>query len=190
VGANRIARWDGQSWSALGSGLNGTVRAFEVFDDGNGSGPDLIVGGQFLSSPAGDSHLARFGCQSPLQGFTLTTPESGAAGEAELSVVAGWDGAGIVPRFVLQPENPARQGVLLLSEPGPALSLAGESAALRGTVATPWLVLPLSGAEASSLPAAARRARSGRELQVQALFLDDPAGSLRCSNAVGLHLER
>ena len=36
VDANRIARWDGSRWSALGTGLNDTVRALAVFDDGAG----------------------------------------------------------------------------------------------------------------------------------------------------------
>lgn len=56
VAANRIARWDGSSWSALGSGLVGVnsgnfqigVRALAVFDDG--SGPALFVGGEFFSA--------------------------------------------------------------------------------------------------------------------------------------------
>src|SRR6266436_3774410 len=30
VSANRIAKWDGSSWSALGSGMNGTVNALAV----------------------------------------------------------------------------------------------------------------------------------------------------------------
>lgn len=50
VRANRIARWDGSTWSALGSGMNGTVWALTVFDDG--SGPGLYAGGLF--STAGD----------------------------------------------------------------------------------------------------------------------------------------
>lgn len=49
--ANSIARWDGSSWSALGSGLNsnsgpGFVHALTVFDDG--SGPALYAGGSFI----------------------------------------------------------------------------------------------------------------------------------------------
>ena len=48
VAANRIARWDGASWSPLGSGTNGTVRALAVFDDG--SGPALFAGGPFTSA--------------------------------------------------------------------------------------------------------------------------------------------
>lgn len=47
--ANRIARWDGSSWSALGAssenGANGSVVDLAVFDDGDG--PALFVGGYF-----------------------------------------------------------------------------------------------------------------------------------------------
>jgi hypothetical protein len=51
--ASRVAKWDGASWSALGSGLNSTtfassVRALTVFDDGNGSA--LYAGGAFLTA--------------------------------------------------------------------------------------------------------------------------------------------
>ena len=39
--ANRIAKWDGSSWSALGSGMNDKVAALAV------SGSDLYAGGHF-----------------------------------------------------------------------------------------------------------------------------------------------
>ena len=48
VAVGGIAKWDGASWSALGSGISGSgarVLAFEVFDDG--SGPALYAGGTF-----------------------------------------------------------------------------------------------------------------------------------------------
>jgi trimeric autotransporter adhesin len=45
--ANRIARWDGNQWSPLGSAMNGSVRALTVFDDGLGDGPALYAGGTF-----------------------------------------------------------------------------------------------------------------------------------------------
>ncbi len=35
VSANRIAKWDGESWSALGTGMNWFVRTLTVFDDGS-----------------------------------------------------------------------------------------------------------------------------------------------------------
>ncbi len=44
VPAAGIARWNGSSWSAVGTGL-GTVTALAVYDDG--SGPRLYAGGQF-----------------------------------------------------------------------------------------------------------------------------------------------
>jgi hypothetical protein len=43
--ASHVAKWNGSSWSALGSGTNGAVKTLEVFD--NGSGPALYVGGDF-----------------------------------------------------------------------------------------------------------------------------------------------
>jgi trimeric autotransporter adhesin len=51
VSALRIARWDGHSWSPLGSGLSGgTGETFglAVFDDGRG--PALYVGGRFTGA--------------------------------------------------------------------------------------------------------------------------------------------
>ena len=46
--SNRIARWNGSSWSPLGSGMNSYVYALAVFDDGSGTGPALYAGGSFL----------------------------------------------------------------------------------------------------------------------------------------------
>src|SRR5262245_3585276 len=34
--ANRIAKWSGSGWTALGSGLDGDVNALAVYDDGSG----------------------------------------------------------------------------------------------------------------------------------------------------------
>src|SRR5258705_538185 len=42
--ANSIAKWDGSSWSALGSGLNGYAQALAV------SGSDLYAGGNFTTA--------------------------------------------------------------------------------------------------------------------------------------------
>ena len=52
VTVNGIARWDGSAWLALtgpgGTGVDFTVAALTVFDDG--SGPALYVGGNFISA--------------------------------------------------------------------------------------------------------------------------------------------
>ena len=61
VVAHRIARWDGTSWSNLGSGMDGFVRDLCVFDDGSGHGPELYAAGEF--SKAGDltvNHIAKW----------------------------------------------------------------------------------------------------------------------------------
>ena len=56
VPANRIARWDGTAWSALGTGLGGptassSVMAMAHFDDG--SGEALYVAGQSFNTAGG-----------------------------------------------------------------------------------------------------------------------------------------
>jgi hypothetical protein len=51
VAANRVAKWNGTSWSVLGAapnGVNGTVNALAVYDDGNGAA--LYAGGSFTSA--------------------------------------------------------------------------------------------------------------------------------------------
>ncbi len=55
IAASRIARWDGVSWSALGSGMNDGVFALAVFDDGSGAGPALYAGGSFTSAGGADA---------------------------------------------------------------------------------------------------------------------------------------
>jgi len=64
VPASRIARWDGTSWAGLGEGLSGLGFDLELFDDGLGDGPRLIVCGTFTQ-----------------------------AGDASAGSVAAWDGA-------------------------------------------------------------------------------------------------
>lgn len=50
IPANRIAKWDGANWSALGDGFDDAVRATAVYDDG--TGPALYAGGTFFRSGA------------------------------------------------------------------------------------------------------------------------------------------
>ena len=50
VGANRIAKWDGTAWSALGSGMDFGVFALTVFDDGSGAGPALYAAGSLTTA--------------------------------------------------------------------------------------------------------------------------------------------
>ena len=82
ITANGIARWDGLSWSAVGSGVNSGVDALLPFDDG--AGPALYAGGFFTSAiDSGDGYLARWGCP-PI------TPVPGCfANPATLSALSG-----------------------------------------------------------------------------------------------------
>jgi hypothetical protein len=49
--ADDIARWNGVSWSAVGSGTSGTVNALLVFDDGGGRRSTRPVSGMPEASP-------------------------------------------------------------------------------------------------------------------------------------------
>ena len=48
-----IARWDGEDWSGLGTGLAGSASSMAVYDDG--SGPALFVAGRFRDPNTGAS---------------------------------------------------------------------------------------------------------------------------------------
>ncbi|MBK7644511.1 MAG: hypothetical protein IPJ19_15945 [Planctomycetes bacterium] len=66
---NYITNWDGQSWSDMQGGLNAPALRMAEYDDGV-HGPRLCIGGWFQDSPAGDMHVALWGCtQEPIQGF-------------------------------------------------------------------------------------------------------------------------
>ena len=65
VAANRIAKWDGSSWSRLGSGVwtagaaSSSVLALTVYDDG--SGPALYAGGPFtVAGGVSALHVAKW----------------------------------------------------------------------------------------------------------------------------------
>jgi trimeric autotransporter adhesin len=79
ITARRIARWDGSSWSALGSGLSAPVVSLKVFDAGNGAA--LYAGGDFLSTGDGTTHLGRIGRWDG-------SSWSGLAGDANAQVTA------------------------------------------------------------------------------------------------------
>jgi hypothetical protein len=51
-----VARWNGSTWSAAGSGIGGpnaVVHSLSVFDDGFGSGAALYAGGEFTTAGGG-----------------------------------------------------------------------------------------------------------------------------------------
>jgi hypothetical protein len=62
VPATRFARWNGQTWSALGANFDAQVTRIAPLDPGYGGGNLLFVIGSFITSPSGDPSLARWGC--------------------------------------------------------------------------------------------------------------------------------
>ena len=85
--AGRIAKWDGQSWSSLGSGMlgSGAQGVFALSGFLGGASPAVFAGGDFTTSPAGNSYLAKW------QGCLLSIPGDlngdGAVNGSDLSVV-------------------------------------------------------------------------------------------------------
>jgi hypothetical protein len=61
VAANNIAKWDGAAWSPLGTGMNASVGALSVFDDGSGDGPALYAGGSFtIAGGVATNYIAKW----------------------------------------------------------------------------------------------------------------------------------
>lgn len=69
--ANRVAKWDGSSWSAFGDGLDNTVNVLALDDSGN-----LYAGGNFLNS--GSNPVTRF---AMWDGSTWSTVGGGLNGQ-------------------------------------------------------------------------------------------------------------
>ncbi len=53
-----LAAWDGDDWRGFGSGVDGAVNDFMIFDDG--SGPALYIAGRFSVAGGANGHLARW----------------------------------------------------------------------------------------------------------------------------------
>lgn len=92
--ANRVARYDGTAWSALGAGVDAVAKALCVFDD-DGAGPNapaLFVGGEFANAggmPA--SGIAKW------DGANWSPLSSGVGGTVQALCVFDADGLGASP---------------------------------------------------------------------------------------------
>lgn len=87
VPANFIARWNGTTWSSVGSGVNGTVFTMAVYD--SGSGPQLYVAGSFTTAGgSGANRIARW------NGTTWSALGSGVNGSAVTAMCVHDDGDG------------------------------------------------------------------------------------------------
>ena len=78
--ANNIAKWDGSSWSALGSGMNSSVHALAV------SGSDLYAGGSFTTAGGNAAtYIAKW------NGSSWSALGSGVSGWVNALAVSGSD---------------------------------------------------------------------------------------------------
>jgi len=107
VSVSNIAKWNGSSWSALGSGFNFIVQTIKS------AGDDLLVGGWFTASGVKNiNHIARwdgetwFGVGNPGMGLIGTVyalavmgkdlyvgGQFSIAGETNINRIAKWDGS-------------------------------------------------------------------------------------------------
>ncbi|MEO5571417.1 MAG: T9SS type A sorting domain-containing protein [Bacteroidia bacterium] len=103
VTVNNIAKWDGTSWSAIGTGTNGDVNAFAVY---NG---DLYAGGNFTTANGVTvNHLAKISgntftavgggtngvvnALAPYQNSLYVTGDFGTSGAVTTQNISRWDG--------------------------------------------------------------------------------------------------
>ena len=116
VPAKNFAKWDGASWSALGSAMNSGVQTLAVFDDENGGGPAIYVGGTFSSSASGGSYFAKWGCPPTPAEVFCTAKTTLFCGAANISAT-GTSSATATSGFVIdaRPVRGCRPGLLLYS---------------------------------------------------------------------------
>lgn len=82
--AMRAAQWNGRDWAPMGTGLSSTPTAAVIWDDGQGGGPALYVGGAFAAPNFVQHGLARWtGSEWQLVG--------GAMNGAGVMTLAVWD---------------------------------------------------------------------------------------------------
>jgi hypothetical protein len=93
ITVNRIARWDGSTWSRVGLVSNpglGATSVKTLFDFDNGQGPMLYAGGDFTQSGNGSVSLRRIAKWNPVQDQWLAVGSNefgnGVDGEGTVSV--------------------------------------------------------------------------------------------------------
>ncbi|TVQ33647.1 MAG: hypothetical protein EA376_01970, partial [Phycisphaeraceae bacterium] len=158
VSASRIAKWDGATWSPLGSGMNGSVRALTVFDDGSGAGQALYAGGLFsTASGVSANRIAKWdgatwsplgsGMNGSIRALTVFDDGSGAgqalyagggfstAGGVSANRIAKWDGASWSPQLGSGINSSVLALTVFDDGSGPALYAGGQFTTAGGVEA-------------------------------------------------------
>lgn len=116
VNVNYVAKWDGKTWSDVGSGMDSIVQTLTVFDDG--TGPALYAGGGFSTAGGvGAKRIAKWdgsswsglgsGTSSSVSELTVFDDGTGpalyaggyfaSAGGVRANRIAKWDGTSWAP---------------------------------------------------------------------------------------------
>jgi len=102
--ANRIARWDGNSWSALGPGVDGNIHAILATDTGVFVGGDFIYAGELFCqriaqwdgarwNALGEGFNGKVRALSYFNGALYAGGEFTASGATALNRIAQWNGS-------------------------------------------------------------------------------------------------
>lgn len=109
-----IAAFDGASWRPLGSGLNGTVRALQVFDpDGLGPIPELLIAGGSFTMAGGQPAS----CIAAWDGESWTPLGAGASGTVRSMTI--WNNRLAVGGFFFSAGGIASPGLAFWGCPQP-----------------------------------------------------------------------
>ncbi len=154
LGVSGVARWRSGVWSALGSGLDGTLAALAVYDDG--TGPALHAGGTFIAASGRTiAHAGRWngsgwaplgtGTDDRISALAVAGAGPGAllyaagdftrAGGLPAAHAARWDGNGWSP-LGGGLDGPARALAMFDAGNGPSLYAGGTFATAGGIAAS------------------------------------------------------
>jgi hypothetical protein len=203
VQANRIARWNGTSWSSLGTGsangVNDLVRALTVFDDGLGGGKALYAGGRFTSAGGlSTSRIARWdgaGWSAFASGMALSGSPFSSGMLPEVDVLVSFP-EGFLPRLFVGGNftsaggvasiGIAKWGCVPLTTDGPPPSRPAVAAALRRPSAAPSAPLDRILRKGESLVLGAESLRFGTltALAGSTIRVEHPEASLTVSNLI------
>lgn len=107
---NYVAKWDGSQWSALGVGIENTVRALAVFDDGTGRGPVLVAGGGFIA--AGGAYASAI-AQWDGSAWTQLGEGVSFAGSTDVRAMCNWIDENGAPILVVGGDFPTAGGFVV-----------------------------------------------------------------------------
>jgi len=191
VSASHIARWDGTSWSAIGSGMNGFVRSLAMLPDGDlGVAVNFTTAGNHVSA-----RLARLGTTCPATALTFGAGCSSSVAPLVLAANSlPWVGGTFRSTCTGIAPNGLGFGLFGFTSPGTALSAfhpaAGIGCSLLASPDAVLLLLPAAGSVVNVFGIPRDPAWVGIVLQNQVLEIElSPASSItRVAGSNGITL--